>query len=211
MHAPVCRAVGRLGMQCGLDQTAPPVRRRPHAAHPGEHRRTDRLCGARRSARATCPPWHCPSASRLAIALLSSASALLRMMRARLLSAAGNDRLRERLQLRASSSLNTSPAFGLSVLIVVSPFPNAETLRKTNASYLWDGTLASRETVLTVYSAHTLIVAMYGQRKTPGQISELLEPAAPNQACSHRSGQWRGSPPEVREAILRENLQQDSN
>ncbi|WP_232431403.1 hypothetical protein, partial [Cupriavidus sp. UYPR2.512] len=79
-----------------------------------------------------------------------------------------------------SSSLNTSSAFGLPVLIVVSPFPNAETVCKTNASYLWDGTLALRETSLTAYPAHTL----YGQGKTRGQICELLEPAAINQACA---------------------------
>lgn len=37
---------------------------------------------------------------------------------------------------------------------------------------------------LTVYPAHTLIVAMYGQGKTRGQVSELLAPAATNQACA---------------------------
>jgi type I restriction enzyme S subunit len=44
--------------------------------------------------------------------------------------------------------------------------------------------LALQETSLTVYPVHTLIVAMYGQGKTRGQISELLVPAATNQACA---------------------------
>ncbi|MFM0356722.1 restriction endonuclease subunit S [Paraburkholderia nemoris] len=44
--------------------------------------------------------------------------------------------------------------------------------------------LALRETSLRVYPAHTLIIAMYGQGKTRGQISELLVPAATNQACA---------------------------
>ncbi|WP_445989683.1 restriction endonuclease subunit S [Chromobacterium haemolyticum] len=43
---------------------------------------------------------------------------------------------------------------------------------------------ALRETSLTVYPAGTLIVAMYGQGKTRGQISELCIPAATNQACA---------------------------
>jgi type I restriction enzyme S subunit len=44
--------------------------------------------------------------------------------------------------------------------------------------------LALRETSLRVYPVHTLIVAMYGQGKTRGQISELLVPATTNQACA---------------------------
>ncbi|QHF42399.1 hypothetical protein PspS35_00855 [Pseudomonas sp. S35] len=43
---------------------------------------------------------------------------------------------------------------------------------------------AIRETNATVYPAGTLIVAMYGQGKTRGQITELLIPAATNQACA---------------------------
>ncbi|KIA81975.1 restriction endonuclease subunit S [Chromobacterium violaceum] len=43
---------------------------------------------------------------------------------------------------------------------------------------------ALRETNLTVYPAGTLIVAMYGQGKTRGQISELCISAATNQACA---------------------------
>ncbi|MGT2471674.1 restriction endonuclease subunit S [Paraburkholderia terrae] len=44
--------------------------------------------------------------------------------------------------------------------------------------------LALRETSLKVYPVHTLVIAMYGQGKTRGQISELLVPAATNQACA---------------------------
>jgi type I restriction enzyme, S subunit len=44
--------------------------------------------------------------------------------------------------------------------------------------------LALRETSLKVYPVHTLIIAMYGQGKTRGQISELLVSAATNQACA---------------------------
>ncbi|BBP61594.1 type I restriction endonuclease EcoAI subunit S [Pseudomonas sp. St316] len=44
--------------------------------------------------------------------------------------------------------------------------------------------LALTETNLTVYPPHTLIVAMYGQGKTRGQISELLIDACTNQACA---------------------------
>lgn len=44
--------------------------------------------------------------------------------------------------------------------------------------------LALTETNLTVYPPHTLIVAMYGQGKTRGQISELLIEACTNQACA---------------------------
>ena len=43
---------------------------------------------------------------------------------------------------------------------------------------------ALENTSLVVYPAHTLIVAMYGQGKTRGQTSELLIPAAINQACA---------------------------
>lgn len=44
--------------------------------------------------------------------------------------------------------------------------------------------LALKETNLTVYPPHTLIIAMYGQGKTRGQISELLIDACTNQACA---------------------------
>jgi len=44
--------------------------------------------------------------------------------------------------------------------------------------------LALAETNLTVYPPHTLIIAMYGQGKTRGQISELLIDASTNQACA---------------------------
>ena len=44
--------------------------------------------------------------------------------------------------------------------------------------------LALTETNLTVYPPHTLIIAMYGQGKTRGQIAELLISACTNQACA---------------------------
>lgn len=44
--------------------------------------------------------------------------------------------------------------------------------------------LALNETNLTLYPEGTLIVAMYGQGKTRGQISELLIEATTNQACA---------------------------
>lgn len=43
---------------------------------------------------------------------------------------------------------------------------------------------ALENTSLAVYPAHTLIVAMYGQGKTRGQVSELLIDATVNQACA---------------------------
>jgi len=44
--------------------------------------------------------------------------------------------------------------------------------------------LALRETSLTVYPVGTLVIAMYGQGKTRGQISELQIEATTNQACA---------------------------
>lgn len=44
--------------------------------------------------------------------------------------------------------------------------------------------LALEETSLTIYPVGTLIVAMYGQGKTRGQVSELAIEAATNQACA---------------------------
>ena len=44
--------------------------------------------------------------------------------------------------------------------------------------------VALTETNLTVYPPHTLVIAMYGQGKTRGQISELLIDACTNQACA---------------------------
>jgi type I restriction enzyme S subunit len=44
--------------------------------------------------------------------------------------------------------------------------------------------LALETTSLTLYPKGTLIVAMYGQGKTRGQISELLIEATTNQACA---------------------------
>ena len=43
---------------------------------------------------------------------------------------------------------------------------------------------ALQNTSLSLYPAHTIIVAMYGQGKTRGQASELLIPATINQACA---------------------------
>ena len=43
---------------------------------------------------------------------------------------------------------------------------------------------ALENTSLTVYPSHTLIVAMYGQGKTRGQVSELLINATISQACA---------------------------
>lgn len=43
---------------------------------------------------------------------------------------------------------------------------------------------ALENTSLMVYPAHTLVVAMYGQGKTRGQVSELLIDATINQACA---------------------------
>ena len=43
---------------------------------------------------------------------------------------------------------------------------------------------ALQNTSLSLYPAHTLIIAMYGQGKTRGQTSELLIPATINQACA---------------------------
>ena len=44
--------------------------------------------------------------------------------------------------------------------------------------------LALKETNLTVYPKGTLVVAMYGQGKTRGQITELMVDACTNQACA---------------------------
>lgn len=43
---------------------------------------------------------------------------------------------------------------------------------------------AMEETSLRLYPAHTLIIALYGEGKTRGQIAELLIPATTNQACA---------------------------
>lgn len=44
--------------------------------------------------------------------------------------------------------------------------------------------LAIKETNVSIYPVGTLIVAMYGQGKTRGQITELIKPAGTNQACA---------------------------
>ena len=93
-HAPVRRAIGRLGVQRRLDQAAPRVRRRCVRGLPG--RTSSYRPAMRRSMNRVrhLPTVALVSFSRSAIALLASPSALLRTMRARALSAAGSDRLR---------------------------------------------------------------------------------------------------------------------
>jgi len=44
--------------------------------------------------------------------------------------------------------------------------------------------LAVKETNCSIYPKHTLLVAMYGQGKTRGQVTELLIEATTNQACA---------------------------
>ena len=44
--------------------------------------------------------------------------------------------------------------------------------------------LALKETNAKIFPAHTLLVAMYGEGKTRGKVSELAIPAATNQACA---------------------------
>ena len=60
---------------------------------------------------------------------------------------------------------------------------------ETSKSYIFEteqyvSPLALKETNLTVYPKGTLIVAMYGQGKTRGQITELMIEACTNQACA---------------------------
>jgi type I restriction enzyme S subunit len=60
---------------------------------------------------------------------------------------------------------------------------------ETSASYVYEteqrvSALALKETNLTVYPKGTLVVAMYGQGKTRGQITELMVDACTNQACA---------------------------
>ena len=57
-----------------------------------------------------------------------------------------------------------------------------QTFIDATEQYVTDVALA--QTSLTVYPAGTLIVAMYGQGKTRGQVAELRIPAATNQACA---------------------------
>jgi type I restriction enzyme S subunit len=44
--------------------------------------------------------------------------------------------------------------------------------------------VAQKEMRLRLYPVNTLIVALYGQGKTRGQVSELMIPATINQACA---------------------------
>jgi type I restriction enzyme S subunit len=54
-------------------------------------------------------------------------------------------------------------------------------IRKTE-QHVTEAALA--QTSLTIYPVGTLVVAMYGQGKTRGQVSELCIPATTNQACA---------------------------
>lgn len=60
--------------------------------------------------------------------------------------------------------------------------------------------LAIESTSLKIYTKHTLLIAMYGQGKTRGQISELLIDAAINQACAALENIYSDS--NLREYIL---------
>lgn len=60
---------------------------------------------------------------------------------------------------------------------------------ETGQDYIFDtkekvSSLAVNETNITIYPEGTLIVAMYGQGKTRGQVSELRVAAGTNQACA---------------------------
>jgi type I restriction enzyme S subunit len=60
---------------------------------------------------------------------------------------------------------------------------------ETSSSFIFNteqyvSPLALKETNLTIYPRGTLIVAMYGQGKTRGQITELMIDACTNQACA---------------------------
>lgn len=69
------------------------------------------------------------------------------------------------------------------------PAINWVTSGETSSSHIFKteqyvSSLAIEETNLTVYPSGTLIVAMYGQGKTRGQITELMIDACTNQACA---------------------------
>lgn len=60
---------------------------------------------------------------------------------------------------------------------------------ETGQAFIYDtkervSSLAVEETNISIYPAGTLVVAMYGQGKTRGQISELKVAAGTNQACA---------------------------
>lgn len=64
---------------------------------------------------------------------------------------------------------------------ITSTLTNTEYIDKVE-TYITE--FALNNTSLDLYPEHTLILAMYGQGKTRGQISELLIPATINQACA---------------------------
>lgn len=117
-HIPMRRPIGGLGVQRRLDQLRDSLI-------------VDRTRLARTNVvlKAGDTPFeeaHAPLAhrgiGRWAIELFASPSALLRIMRARSLSAAGNERLRANdCSCDRSTSLNTSSVFGLPMPIAVSP------------------------------------------------------------------------------------------
>lgn len=82
-----------------------------------------------------------------------------------------------------ATPLRTNPKYfnPASVNWVTSGETSQEFIRMTEQKV---SSLALAETNLTVYPPHTLIIAMYGQGKTRGQISELLIDACTNQACA---------------------------
>lgn len=60
---------------------------------------------------------------------------------------------------------------------------------ETNQDFIYNtnekiSSLAIKETNVTIYPKGSLIIAMYGQGKTRGQISELMIEAGTNQACA---------------------------
>ncbi|AEG00126.1 restriction endonuclease subunit S [Methylomonas methanica] len=69
------------------------------------------------------------------------------------------------------------------------PEINWVTSGETNQDYIFEANekisrLALNETNVSVYPIGTLIIAMYGQGKTRGQVSELMIEAGTNQACA---------------------------
>lgn len=64
---------------------------------------------------------------------------------------------------------------------VTSGETSEEYIRETKEKVSWK---AVKETNVSIYPVGTLIIAMYGQGKTRGQITELLIEAGTNQACA---------------------------
>jgi len=82
-----------------------------------------------------------------------------------------------------TTPLRDNPAFFASGSIPwVTSGETSQTVIDSTAQHVTEAALS--QTSLTVYPVGTLIMAMYGQGKTRGQISELAIPAATNQACA---------------------------